>query len=49
MGDRMLTDLKVETLLERVGSKEPVPGGGSCSALAGAGCLFGPDGCVFER
>lgn len=36
MGDRMLTDLKVETLLERVGSKEPVPGGGSCSALAGA-------------
>lgn len=32
----MLTDLTVQELLERVGSGEPVPGGGSVAALAGA-------------
>ncbi len=32
----MLTELKVEEFLKEVGSNQPAPGGGSCSALAGA-------------
>ncbi len=32
----MLTDLKVEEFIKEVGSNQPAPGGGSCSALAGA-------------
>jgi formiminotetrahydrofolate cyclodeaminase len=37
MGDpTQLTDLTVQELLERLGSSDPVPGGGSASALAAA-------------
>ena len=37
MGDpTQLTDLSVQELLERLGSSDPVPGGGSASALAAA-------------
>jgi formiminotetrahydrofolate cyclodeaminase len=37
MGDStQLTDLSVNVLLERLGSSDPVPGGGSAAALAGA-------------
>lgn len=37
MGDStQLTDLPVHDLLERLGSSDPVPGGGSAAALAGA-------------
>jgi formiminotetrahydrofolate cyclodeaminase len=37
MGDPIqLTDLSVQELLERLGSSDPVPGGGSASALAAA-------------
>lgn len=32
----MLTELSVEAFLEKVAAKDPVPGGGSVSALAGA-------------
>jgi formiminotetrahydrofolate cyclodeaminase len=32
----VLTDLTVQQLLERIGSGEPVPGGGSVAALAGS-------------
>lgn len=34
--DERLTDLTVRTLVERLGTRDPVPGGGSASALAGA-------------
>jgi formiminotetrahydrofolate cyclodeaminase len=34
--DSRLTDLPVQELLERLASDDPVPGGGSASALAGA-------------
>lgn len=37
MGDQtQLTDLPVHDLLERLGSSDPVPGGGSAAALSGA-------------
>jgi len=34
--DERLTDLTVRSLIERLGTRDPVPGGGSASALAGA-------------